>query len=204
MLSLTASRCLRKAPLLRPSSLRRALSTSIDASSMLGRDLDTMFSFTGDEQRTLLRLAAALKARLRDPHAKPYQPLVRDLAPPPPPRPPSRAPCASRRASQCRPYLSTGGTAPTLTPLVPPPAGGQDAVHDFSEAQHAHARVRGGGLCAAGRPRHLPGCVSGGPARAAPRSPPPPATPPASTLPLPPPPCGRLRGHPAGEERDAA
>lgn len=43
---------------------------------MKGRDLDTMFSFSGDEQRSLLRLSAALKARLRAPDAKPFQPLV--------------------------------------------------------------------------------------------------------------------------------
>jgi ornithine carbamoyltransferase len=43
---------------------------------MKGRDLDTMFSFSGDEQRALLRLSAALKARLRAPDAKPFQPLL--------------------------------------------------------------------------------------------------------------------------------
>ncbi len=43
---------------------------------MKGRDLDTMFSFSGAEQRALLRLSAALKARLRAPDAKPFQPLV--------------------------------------------------------------------------------------------------------------------------------
>jgi hypothetical protein len=53
---------------------RRAL--SIDASSMRGRDLDTMFSFTGHEQRTLLAMAGALKKRLRAPGAKPFQPLL--------------------------------------------------------------------------------------------------------------------------------
>ena len=35
-----------------------------------------MFSFTGAEQRTLLKLASGLKARLRAADAKPYQPLV--------------------------------------------------------------------------------------------------------------------------------
>ena len=64
------TRALRAAP-------ARAL--SIDASALRGRDLDTMFSFTGDEQRTLLRMAAGLKKRLRAPDSKPYTPLVRSL-----------------------------------------------------------------------------------------------------------------------------
>lgn len=54
-----------------------ARALSIDASGMQYRDLDTMFSFTGDEQRTLLRMSSALKARLRGPDSKPYLPLVR-------------------------------------------------------------------------------------------------------------------------------
>ena len=56
--------------------LRRLRFLSTDASSLRGRDLDTMFSFTGAEQRTLLRLSAGLKARLRAADSAPYQPLV--------------------------------------------------------------------------------------------------------------------------------
>lgn len=47
-----------------------------DALSLKGRDLDTMFSLTGEEQRTLLQMAAGLKKRLRDPTSRPYQPLT--------------------------------------------------------------------------------------------------------------------------------
>ena len=49
---------------------------SIDASSMQGRDLDTMFSFSGAEQRTLLKMAASLKKRLRPSLSAPYLPLT--------------------------------------------------------------------------------------------------------------------------------
>ena len=47
-----------------------------DALSLKGRDLDTMFSLSGEEQRVLLQMAAGLKKRLRDPTSRPYQPLV--------------------------------------------------------------------------------------------------------------------------------
>ena len=54
-----------------------ARAISIDASSLRGRDLDSLLSFTGDEQRTLLAMARALKQRLRAPSAAaPLQPLV--------------------------------------------------------------------------------------------------------------------------------
>lgn len=49
---------------------------SIDASTLRGRDFDTMFSFSGAEQRSLLAMAGALKKRLRAPDAKPFQPLT--------------------------------------------------------------------------------------------------------------------------------
>jgi len=47
-----------------------------DALSLKGRDLDTMFSLSGEEQRVLLQMAAGLKKRLRDPTSRPYQPLI--------------------------------------------------------------------------------------------------------------------------------
>ena len=54
-----------------------ARSISIDASSLRGRDLDSLLSFSGDEQRTLLAMARALKKRLRAPSAAPpLQPLA--------------------------------------------------------------------------------------------------------------------------------
>ena len=56
--------------------LHGARRISIDASSMRGRDLDSMFSLTGQEQRVLLQMAAALKKRLGPPNSKPFQPLV--------------------------------------------------------------------------------------------------------------------------------
>ena len=58
------------------SAARRSIHVTIDASGLQGRDLDTMFSFTGVEQRTLLSMAAALKKRLRPSLSKPYLPLA--------------------------------------------------------------------------------------------------------------------------------
>ena len=56
-----------------------ARSVSIDASSIKGRHLDSCFNFSGDELKTLLRMAAGLKRRLRAPDSAPYRPLVRSL-----------------------------------------------------------------------------------------------------------------------------
>lgn len=51
-------------------------SVTYDASSLRGRDLDTMFSFSGAEQRMLLQMASALKKRLRPSLSTPYLPLA--------------------------------------------------------------------------------------------------------------------------------
>jgi ornithine carbamoyltransferase len=64
-------------PATRGAGATAARGISIDASSLRGRDLDSLLSFTGDEQRTLLAMARALKQRLRAPSAAaPLQPLV--------------------------------------------------------------------------------------------------------------------------------
>jgi len=63
-------------PRLAPRAAAAARALSIDASSLRGRDLDTLFSLSGAEVRVLLDMAKALKARLRAPGAAPYTPLT--------------------------------------------------------------------------------------------------------------------------------
>ena len=55
---------------------RGARGASHDLSSLRGRHLESGFSLTADETRGLVRLASALKAKLRGTDVR-YQPLVR-------------------------------------------------------------------------------------------------------------------------------
>lgn len=57
-----------------PAAARRAV--SYDLSSLRGRHLQSGFDLTADETRGLVRLASALKAKLRGTGVR-YQPLVR-------------------------------------------------------------------------------------------------------------------------------
>jgi len=58
-------------PRLAPRAAAAARALSIDASSLRGRDLDTLFSLSGAEVRVLLDMAKALKARLPAPSIPP-------------------------------------------------------------------------------------------------------------------------------------
>jgi hypothetical protein len=49
---------------------------SIDVSTFRGRHLETMFSLSPSEMDGLLKIAAGLKATMRGPNARVYQPLV--------------------------------------------------------------------------------------------------------------------------------
>lgn len=136
--------------MLRP--LARAMSTaspyarSLDVSSLKGRHLDDLFSFTGAELEGLLRLSHALRDKMGV-KKEVYQPLVH---------------ASGRGAAVLRAAVIGASSDSRLDPHRSslPAADRQVHVHDLPEAVHAHARVDRGGLCRTGRARALPGCVA--------------------------------------------